>query len=200
MKTIRALFYVTPRFKWKYWVNWLISIRTMSKYSHCELWIPDGAFFFKTVSQVLNPDDAGFAGTTYSSTMRGKSNGTRKQDASLTLKHPEHWHYIEIPVGEVNYKYMISWMELQVKNNKGYAKWDILKFVSPIHFPDDERNICSEFCNNALWWAQKGLKHGIISPKALLKKLLKLGLKVRPLVNSGPTQQDIDDIITEVNG
>ncbi|KKM19749.1 hypothetical protein LCGC14_1652480 [marine sediment metagenome] len=40
---------------------------------------------------------------------------------------------------------------------------------------------------------------GIISPKQLHKKLTKAGYKVKSLVPEGPTQQDIDNIIEEVN-
>lgn len=196
---IRALFYKTPKFKFKYWVNWLISIRTMSKYSHCSIWTPKEDGFFD--DDFIVPKLTYYQGTCYTSTMRGDDNGTVKRDASLVLDHPERWEYVEIEMHSEFHKCIVEWMDEQVEANKGYSKWDILKFISPIHFPDTKRNICSEFVNNALCvsnvFGEDGW--GIISPKAVLKKLLKCGYKVRSLSDPGPTQQDIDNIITEVN-
>lgn len=200
MKTIRGLFYKTPKFKWKYWVNWLISIRTMSKYSHCELQDPreDGKFSelikksdakgeiftacnYTTVTITEPVYELKFYGTCYTSTMRGDDNGTVKRDASLVLDHPENWDYIEIPLTDEQYASLITWMDYAVKHNKGYAMWDIMKFVSPVHFADNLRNICSEFCNNGTCAVNILKGWGIISPKAWLKKLLKCGYKVKSL-------------------
>lgn len=181
-KYIRALFYITPKFKWKYIINWAITIWTWCWYSHCELWTPNekGQFVHPTVyTWCLKPSDR--YGTCYSSTMRDDDNGTRSADASLVLKHPENWCYFEIAVTDEQYALLVTWMEYQVKRNKGYGKWDLLKFIMPIHFPDDLRNICSEFLNNGLCTIAILKDWGIINPKKAYKKLIKAGYKAKPL-------------------
>jgi hypothetical protein len=118
-------------------------------------------------------------GTCYTSTMRGDDNGTVKRDASLVLDHPEHWDYIEVEVEA--YQQMMLYMNNQVGSNKGYGTWDILKFISPLHFNDKGRNICSEFVNNALFFGLVLKGFGIISPGKVAKKLIRLGRKVKSL-------------------
>ena len=178
-KKIRALFYVTPKFKWKYIVNWLITIWTWCRFSHCELWTP--VDFPPIPNQFENYDFIDevdeYLGTCYSSTLRGKSNGTRSADASLVLKHPANWIYFEIPVTDEQYALLVTVTEHDVKRNKGYAMWDILKFISPIHFPDNHRNICSEAVNNWLVVINILKGWGIVSPKKLYKKLIAAGYK-----------------------
>ena len=186
-KYIRVLFYLTPwKLKRKYIINQIISIRTLSKYSHCEIQTPNcnGHFYLYGFNpdwdkSIVTPDKA--VGTTYSSTMRGGEDGTRKQDASLTLKHPSRWHYVEIPVTDEQYEHLTWKMDWDVVNNKGYALWDLLNFLSPIHFPDNDRNICSEAVNNWLVIIGILMGMGIVSPGKLLKKLLNRGYEVKPL-------------------
>jgi hypothetical protein len=117
--------------------------------------------------------------------MRGDDNGTRSADASLVLKHPERWDYMEIAVTDEQYELLRLIMAVDVEHNKGYAKWDILKFISPIHFPDNERNICSEAVNNWLVIIGILLEFGIVSPGKLYKKLIKAGYKVESLNRKG---------------
>jgi len=201
-KYIRVLFYLTPwKLKRKYLINQIISIRTLSKYSHCELWAADenGDFIaiehiyatevsfgrsdeYCTSTLVLPQDIISYLGTCYSSTMRDDEDGTRAKDASLVLKHPEHWHYVLIPVTDEQYEVLIWWLKQKVAANKGYAKRDIWKFViGGIHKPDDERDICSELGNNGLAVIMIILGFGIVSPGKLLKKLLNRGYEVKPL-------------------
>ena len=178
-KKIRCLFYVTPKFKWKYLVNWAITIWTWCRYSHVELWVPDEDSGFTNLPSSCF---VGYRGTCYSSTMRGSDNGTRKADASLVLKHPENWEYIEIAVTDEQYATLMLNMNWEVAHNKGYAMRDILKFISPIHFPDNNRFICSEFCYEMLGNIGVLKDCGIISPKKLYKKLIAVGYKVEKLV------------------
>jgi len=188
-KKIRFLSYKTPRFKWKYIINWLISIRTLSKYSHCEAWTTDedgrfmdyASWWSHMAAREMKSDIKSPTGKCWTSTMRGKDNGTVCRDASGVLKHPENWVYFELEVGQINYDYMLEWMEEHVRDNKGYANWDVLKFISPIHFPDNKRNICSEFVNNALWWLQIGFKFDIVSPGYIYKMLIKMGYEAKDL-------------------
>jgi len=188
-KKIRALLYVTPKFKWKYLVNWLITIWTWCRYSHCELWVGDeskphykfGGHCNLTQSYGNMRINYPFTGTCYSSTLRGKSNGTVKRPASKVLDHPENWVYIEAEMEIANYDAMIRFLENEVRLNKGYSKRDLLKFLSPIHFPDNKRNICSEITNNALCVGLLLRGFGIISPKKLYKKLIAAGCKPKEL-------------------
>ena len=181
MKKIRLACYKTPwQAKLKYWVNWLISLRTLSPYSHVEFWTADDTPFTRhyNVSGSLSTQ---YLGTMWASTMRGEDNGTVKRDASGVLKHPKNWHYIEIEIDDFDYEYFLAILDLEVQHNKGYAKWDILKFISPIHFNDSERNICSELCNNMLVLIDVLTGKGIISPGKLVKKLTKLGYTIKEL-------------------
>jgi len=177
---MRVLLYRTPwKLKAKYIVNWLISARTLSKWSHIEVQDPDANGQFG----VLWSDGHYEAfGTCYTSTMRGDDNGTVVRDASEVLDHPENWDFYEIELSDDQYAGILDWMDKAVRNNYGYATWDILKFISPIHFQDHKRNICSEFVNNALWIVAFFKSPGIISPGAVAKKLTKLGLKVQSLI------------------
>ena len=184
-KYIRALFYVTPKFKWKYIVNWLITIWTWCWFSHCELWTPDKWDRFLEFRGTGDTHRAVRLGTCYSSTMRDDDNGTRSKDASLVLKHPENWVYFEIPVTDEQYALLKTITERDVKRNKGYALWDILKFISPIHFPDNQRNICSEAVNNWLVTIKILTGWGIVSPKKLYKKLIAEGYTVKTLIRKG---------------
>lgn len=177
-KYIRVLFYVTPKFKWKYWVNWLISIRTLSWYSHCEIWTPDENDRF-TMAGNNRPMD--YWGTCWTSTMRGEDNGTVKRPANEVLDHPENWDYIEIELEDHKYDNLITLMQIEVEGNEGYSKWDLLKFISPIHFPDNDRNICSEFVDYMLFQVDIFRKYGIVSPGKVAKKLIRLGCKVGSL-------------------
>jgi len=184
MKRARILFYVTPKFKWKYLANWLISVWTRSKYSHCEIHDPRREWvsatkqkeMFERYDSLLKKNVP--VGTMHTATMRGEDNGTVCRPASEVLTHPENWRYIEIEIeNDTAFAAGMAYMDYQVKINKGYSRWDLLKFISPIHFPDNKRNICSEFCHNFLYYVGIFKKKGIVSPKKLHKKLTKLGYK-----------------------
>ncbi len=204
MAKIRVLLYVTPKFKWKYRINWLISLWTRSKYSHAEAWTPrDMTNDVFTQTELIKPSKGDIStscgyttvtvtepvyrtnifGTCYTSTTRDDNSGTVKRDASLVLTHPEHWEYFEFELTELQYTLLEFIMNKDVDNNKGYAFWDLLKFLSPVHFSDNERAICSEAVND--WLVAIGilLGGGIISPKKLHKKLKEKGYKTVELLN-----------------
>ena len=177
---IRVLFY---KAKWgdKSIVDNLISLWTRSKYSHCEIWIATDEGLFENAYERF-AEGFQYWGTCYTSTMRGDHNGTVKRDACGVLKNPDRWDYIEEEVIAQVYATLIIWMNLVVEQNEGYSMWDLLKFLSPVHFPDNNRYICSEFCNDAIWYILDNWKGGIISPKRLHIKLTKLGLETVSLV------------------
>lgn len=195
---IRVLLY---KAKWgdKSIVDNLISLWTRSKYAHVEIWTPDedGKFsqlmerYVPAVDVEGNVDTTGTVqqqerklfcyGTCWTSTLRGDSNGTVKRPALDILKNPHRWEYIEIEVTQEQYGSLVTWMEYQVKHNNGYSHWDLLKFIFPVHFPDDIRNICSEFVNNGLAAIEVYEKFGIVSPKKVYQKLIAKGYKVKSM-------------------
>lgn len=167
----RVLFYKS---KWGdgHWIDNLISLWTRSKYSHVEIWLPNEIGKFRgNLGRIY--------GTCWTSTMRGEDNGTVMRDASGVIQNPERWDYIELDV--IFVEQMMLYMEGAVNNNMGYSKWDLLKFASLYHFDDKTRNICSEFCNNALFFAMILKKFGIVSPGKLHKILTKLGHETKEL-------------------
>lgn len=120
-------------------------------YSHMSVWIPreNGGQFMGLMDLVDHVDDA-FFGTCYTSTMRGKDNGTVKRPASEVFKHPERWEYIEFEVTGESFEEAKASADEKVKNNKGYSKPDIRRFFLPLwlfkklKWDDPEREICSE--------------------------------------------------------
>jgi hypothetical protein len=189
-KKIRVLLYKSKIGDGK-WIDNLISIWTRSKYSHIEIWTPnDVALFRSPCSCYDKPDDCtecsvmGYAGTCWTSTMRGKDNGTVKRDASGVLKNPARWDYVEVEIDAPGgWPMMMAYMNCEVNCNEGYAKRDLWKFVfGKLHRPDDTRNICSEFVDKALFRAFVFYSCGIVSPKKVYKKLIAKGYKVKELV------------------
>jgi hypothetical protein len=170
----------------KYFFNWIISIRSLSKYSHIEIWTPDPILGFSAeYNDYPNPyymTETHYLGKCWTATMRGKDNGTVVRGASEVLKHPENWDYIEIEVEDWQYNLLIEIMQYSVDNNLGYSTWDILKFVSVIHIPDNKRDICSEFTNNKLVHIEFLKGYGIVLPSTVAKKLTKKGLKIHSLI------------------
>lgn len=174
---VRWTFYITPwQLKLKYLVNQLISIRTWSKYSHCEAWVPLPPRCFG-----VTHEGTAYAGTSYTSTMRGKANGTVSRDASGVYDHPDRWVYVETMLTQVQYDCLIGVMDIAVAHNKGYATKDIMKFLVPFYDNDEERFICSEFCNDMAVIIELITGKGIVSPQAFLNKLCALRLTIKPM-------------------
>ena len=164
---IRFLFY-RAKFEWRNfiktrrihlvddaisWWTWFGNIGT-GPYSHVEIWTPAERGMFIThplKASKLNKIEVytKIHGTCWTSTMRGDNNGTVKRPASEVLKNPKRWDYVEIDIPEDDYSRLIYWMQLEVENNKGYGKRDLLKFFGLGMFADKLRNICSEFTHNA---------------------------------------------------
>lgn len=129
-------------------------------YSHVEVWIPNanGEFVYEVDLLPADRDNldvlkAGYdyRGTCYTSTMRGKDNGTVSRPASEVFKHPERWEYIEFEVTDESFAEAKTWADERVKNNKGYSMKDIRRFFLPLpvlkffKWDDPTRDICSEF-------------------------------------------------------
>jgi hypothetical protein len=153
---IRFLFY-RAKFEWRNflktrrirliddlisWWTWPWNIGT-PPYAHVEVWLPDevDGFTHPWCYRSRFPD---YAGTCYTSTMRGEANGTVKRPASEVLTHPERWDYKEYDIRPRRYRAGLAWLEKQVKENKGYDKKASLSHLTPWRFHDKDKNNCIE--------------------------------------------------------
>ncbi len=145
--------------------------------SHEEIQTPDeNGLFTKLISRTATEDmKCGYTGTCYTSTMgqiRGSNNvgdGTCKRHASLVLKHPERWSYVEHEVSDWRYECMIDWMEREVFANIGYG-------LGPY------KNVCSKFSHNAnVVSGELAGPFKLVSPLGDALLLVKSGKEIIPL-------------------
>ncbi len=167
--------------------------RTVGPYDHAEVWTPDDIGLFKRSNGTEYTGHSRkviykVVGTCWTSTMKDKAKGTVKRPASDVVHNPIRWDYIEIEFGgddmiyPDDYDALMNYMEQAVRNNKGYGKWDFAKFFGlGWLIVDKKRNICSEFCNNALWNGGILEKHGVVSPRRLAYLLVQAGHKIERL-------------------
>lgn len=124
-------------------------------YSHWEGWKPGPSGNFINVDCVTSLDGIivpipFFEGTCYTSTMRGKDNGTVKRPASGVFTNPERWDFVELEVTDNSMAEATEWADERVKENIGYGKKTILRFGMPLFLTkwlkldDPKREICSE--------------------------------------------------------
>ena len=123
------------------WIDWGIRTWTRSKYSHCELIIPEGR---------------GFAAST-------RDKGTRIKDGINWDS--GRWDVIDLGIEEVSG--IIAHCERLAAANKGYAYWDIARFVLPFLKTDKKRGFCSEVVATVLRFP----KPQNISPGDLYRRL-----------------------------
>jgi len=133
-------------------------------YSHAEIWFPDSGGRF------VDEEDGSYCGITFSSTMRGDVNGTRFEIASVLLRHPERWDWIEIEVTkeQLELAHRVACEEL----GKKYDLLGILGFVIPGIYNPDDKWYCSEvvaYIAYRIWILNK--HHTTISPRRLSKKI-----------------------------
>ena len=134
-------------------------------YSHAELWFPDeqGSFGYGNV----------ICGQTFSATLRDGCNGTRFQDASITMKHPARWDWIELEVTDEQLA-----LAGQIARQELGKKYDLLGFfgfVIPGLYNPEMMDYCSEVCTYIAWrigllWYQQRT----ISPKRMYKKIAQI--------------------------
>jgi hypothetical protein len=119
--------------------------------------------------------------------MRGDDNGTVMRPASKVLKNPKRWFYYELECDDADFDMAMLWAETACKNNKGYGKRTLLKFIG-INWIDKLRKICSQIsykwgvlCEN--FPMPKGKDDGkfVISPRRLAAMCEKLGLEKHEL-------------------
>ena len=199
---IRVLFYRAERDG--HWLDDGISLWTKlfnwktKPYSHCEIWWPDADGRFETVSDKIEAScksDAG--GTTYTiempptvkyhgecftSTMRGKHNGTVIRPAYTVLTHPERWDYCEILVSDNVGEMAKENARLFAENNEGYDLLCILGFFLPWRLRSYDKDICSEVVQKFLCWCRVFSEFKVWSPRRLSTKVIAKGYKIVPLI------------------
>ena len=195
MAKIKIIFY-KPRFGDGHWLDnaislwtWLISAknRKVGPYSHVEIWTPDFTGLFRRSGGTVYLADTREVcykrvGKCWTSTMRGKDNGTVKRPAREVIQNPKRWDVCEVEVTGEQYTHLLSCMKIEVDSNIGYAKKDLLKFIVGVwHDPDESRNICSEFVNNMLYFTNVLTDHCIVSPRRLAYKLIQSGYEIKPM-------------------
>lgn len=158
-------------------------------------WLDDGIAFWTGIwnpgtppfshVEIGMPDKNGhfMKGEMFTSTMRGKDNGTVLRPASEVLKHPERWYITEIEVDDDLYSIARNWAAIQVVCNKGYDKATIASFFWPWRFGKKDMAICSERCYQFL--CECGMfsdKTKCPSPRRLYKWMAEFGYEAKPLV------------------
>jgi hypothetical protein len=179
---IRVLFY-KAKIDGK-WLDDAISIYTgllpcnwgTKGYSHAEIWFPSeqGTFISRC------GDDVQFYGHCFSSTTRGSWKGVCIRHASIVLKHPERWDYMEFNVDAGRYAVARELAELQ--EGKPYDYKGIFGFFWPWPIQDKKKWYCSEICAWFLYLVRiLPKREKRISPRRLSKVLKKLGGAVKEL-------------------
>lgn len=187
----RIIFY-RPAFD-GHWIDDIISIGTKfcnwntPRASHVEVWMPDSDYDpIKHGEQVFHVladryQDGYYLGQMFTSTMRGDYNGTVIRDANKILKNPNRWFYYELECDDADFELALHWAENACRDNKGYAKKTLLKFIG-LNCIDKNRNICSQVCHKfAVLCGNLEQPPKIPSPRRLIKWLEKAGYKKHEL-------------------
>ena len=169
---VREYWYVNQ----KRWLNRFIALFTWAPnpntepISHCEI-----------------EDEAGMM---YTSTTRGKANGTVVRPAAGVLDHPENWYYTEHRVDKIAFRTAQAKASYRVAANKGYSWRDLSRYVMPLWMlkktgiADNGREICSEHVES--WLVDMGIltERLLRSPRRLCKHtVLATGSPLRRLVD-----------------
>ena len=183
---LRVLFYRAERDG--HWLDDGISLWTKlfiwktKPYSHCEVWWPDAeGRFLNEGSDGVGLFFTGFAGECFTSTMRGKHNGTVIRPAYTVLTHPERWDYCEILVSDNVGEMAKENARLFAENNEGYDLLCILGFFLPWRLRSYDKDICSEVVQKFLCWCRVFSEFKVWSPRRLSAKLIEKGYKIVPL-------------------
>lgn len=179
----------------KHWIDDIISLGTKfcnwntPRASHVEVWMGrenGGQFDCRVRSSYVFGNIQGdedeyhetkYFGKMFTSTMRGDYNGTVIRDANKILKNPNRWFYYELECDDADFELALHWAENACRDNKGYAKKTLLKFIG-LNCIDKNRNICSQVCHKfAVLCGNLEQPPKIPSPRRLIKWLEKAGYK-----------------------
>ena len=196
---IRELWYINK----KKWLNRFIAAATKlpnwdtEPVSHCEVWEPEASdlcnsqLFLMPAPPPNTFDNVIYLGQCWTSTTRGKANGTVVRPAAGVLDHPENWYYTEHEVHVADFRIARRYARLRVDANKGYAFRDLFRFVMSLWLlkktgmADNGREICSEHVES--WLVDMGVlqKRLLRSPRRLCKHtVLATGSPLRRLVDN----------------
>ena len=177
--------------------------------SHTELWEPSptGAFYSHLVVDSFDIGNViGYGkpmGQCWTSTTRGKANGTVVRPASQVLTHAERWLYTEhavergdgpeTGVWERSFTWAKREAQRRVDANKGYSYRDLSRFIMPLwllratRLADNGREICSEHV--AQWLVDMGIfaRNTIPSPRRLLRDVVR--------ATHVPVRRLVDDVV-----
>lgn len=150
-------------------------------YSHMEVWFPNESGNFEPPRALReSPILDRWYGQCFSSTTRGEWRGVRICHASLVLKHPERWDYMEFEVDMSRYAVALELAERE--EGKKYDYKGIFGFFWPWPVQDKKKWYCSEICAWFLYLVRiLPKREKRISPRRLSKVLKKLGGIARPL-------------------
>ncbi len=178
-------------------MTWLPNLNT-EKVSHCEVWEPNSKGIFSDYNNP-NPNLLQVVpfpyhhGQCWTSTTRGKANGTVVRPAYQVLTHPERWYYTEHEVKWKDFSWAQAGAQMRVDNNKGYAWSELLRYVMPFWlfkrtlFYDPSREKCSPHVEQ--WQFDMGVLPDIRlrSPRRLCKHVV--------LATKSPLRRLVDDVI-----
>lgn len=166
-----------------------------NRYSHVEVWKPDGFGNFTIKYRDMKHDVlvTKIIGDCFTSTLRDGAKGTVIRPAAGVIgKHPERWDIVFCESTEEDYAKAVAWADWQARWNKGYSKKQILGFFWPFRrsvvrqfsgdSPPDWKNICSVAAQGFAWVGGMFSKWFIWSPLKLWYKCYLLGKKTIPLV------------------
>jgi len=176
---IRSVFYKAKRdghvlddgiSAWTKLFNW-----GTGPYSHVEIW-------WDWLDKFVIDGEIG--GLCYTSTMRGRNNGTVIRPACDVFKNPNRWDYAEFEVPKPNAAHAVLVAKREVNRNEGYDKATIASFFWPWRFGSKTKAICSERGYQFLWDCDLFPKRDRTkrpSPRRLSRWIEDLGVEIRPL-------------------
>ena len=150
-------------------------------FSHVEVWLPDE--YDEFIGDTTEPDIGCFVSECFSSTTRGTANGVRFAPASVVLKHPERWSYIEVKVDPERLEVALA--EARKLVGKKYDFWALFGFFNPFPIQDDKRWYCSEICNWFKVLCGIGWREKRISPRRSAYNMAKIWGEPKPLIEKG---------------
>lgn len=129
-------------------IDKVIRLFTRSKYSHCELLLPDGRMFSSD----------------------GWDNGKVRYNDKYNINN---WDFIDINITNGELLTLLSWCDHKI--GLKYDWLGVFRFVLPFLKQDPDRWFCSELCAAALKFIGKigmNIKTSGLSPNALFKLLV----------------------------